>query len=122
MASLRQDRLVRLVGERCTTFWISQRSRVLTRNGICSDLYAVDIRRGRALLAYNMATTGGSVLGPIISGWVSMSTIGWRLSFWIGMAMGGILFIGVLLGMPETNHNVIMDRRAKEMRNNDNIS
>ncbi|RDI80306.1 hypothetical protein Vi05172_g9764 [Venturia inaequalis] len=93
-----------------------------TISGICSDLYAGDFRRGRALLAYNMATTGGSVLGPIISGWAGMSSIGWRLSFWIGMAMGGTGMLLAIACMPETNHDVILDRRAKQIRVSDKTS
>lgn len=95
----------------CCQSWL------LTMDRICSDLYALDMRRGRALLAYNMATTGGSILGPMISGWAVMSIVGWRLSFWIGLGTGGIAFLGVLLGMPESNHNVILDKRAKQIRN-----
>ncbi|KAI9054621.1 hypothetical protein LZ554_001774 [Drepanopeziza brunnea f. sp. 'monogermtubi'] len=85
-----------------------------TASGICADLYGDDLRRGDALLWYNIATQIGSVLGPIISGWVAL--LNWRLSFWIGLAYGGVFFLAALWLIPETNHLVILDWRAKEIR------
>ncbi|THZ71389.1 MFS general substrate transporter [Aureobasidium pullulans] len=49
-----------------------------TVSGICADLYSDDMRRGRALLWYNMATTLGSTLGPLISGFAVFDN--WRLT------------------------------------------
>lgn len=82
---------------------------------ICADLYAEDTRRGRALLGYNVATNFGSVLGPIISGWAVLDT--WRLSSWIGLGYSGACFLAVWFGMPESNANIILDKRAKHIRN-----
>ncbi|THX67036.1 MFS general substrate transporter [Aureobasidium pullulans] len=84
-----------------------------TVSGICADLYSDDMRRGRALLWYNMATTLGSTLGPLISGFAVFDN--WRLSYWIGLGYGGICFLGVLFLIPETN-STILDKRAKEIR------
>ncbi|THY88853.1 MFS general substrate transporter [Aureobasidium pullulans] len=85
-----------------------------TVSGICADLYSDDMRRGRALLWYNMATTLGSTLGPLISGFAVFDN--WRLSYWIGLGYGGICFLGVLFLIPETNSRTILDKRAKRIR------
>lgn len=69
-----------------------------------------------------MATSAGSVLGPIISGWGDLSPVGWRLSFWIGMGMGGVGMLLTIVCMPETNHNIILDRRAKQIRKSSTTS
>ncbi|THY22326.1 hypothetical protein D6D01_06345 [Aureobasidium pullulans] len=81
---------------------------------ICADLYSDDMRRGRALLWYNMATTLGSTFGPLISGFAVFGN--WRLSYWIGIGYGGICFLGVLFLIPETNSRTILDKRAKKNR------
>ncbi|THW80126.1 MFS general substrate transporter [Aureobasidium pullulans] len=66
--------------------------RPISLSRICADLYSDDMRRGRALLWYNMATTLGSTLGPLISGFAVFDN--WRLSYWIGLGYGGICFLG----------------------------
>lgn len=86
---------------------------------ICADLYSDDMRRGRALLWYNMATTLGSTLGPLISGFAVFDN--WRLSYWIGLGYGGICFLGVLFLIPETNSRTILDKRAKKIRKTEEI-
>ena len=40
----------------------------------------------------------------------------WNLPFWVGGAMGAACFGVVALGMPETNHNIILDSRAREIQ------
>lgn len=81
---------------------------------ICADLYGEDTHRGHALLGYNMFSNLGPVLGPVISGWAVMDN--WRLSFWIGLAYGGLCFLAVLVATPETNHKTLQDKRAKKLR------
>lgn len=87
--------------------------RPISLSRICADLYSDDMRRGRALLWYNMATTLGSTLGPLISGFAVFDN--WRLSYWIGLGYGGICFLGVLFLIPETNSRTILDKRAKKI-------
>lgn len=70
------------------------------------------------MLVYNMVTTLGGVAGPIISGFSVMYN--WRLSFWIGMGIGGVCLLGVLFFMPETNATTILDKRAKQLRREHN--
>ena len=61
-----------------------------------------------------MATQIEAAIGPIISGWAAMHS--WNLPFWVGGAMGAACFGVVALGMPETNHNIILDSRAREIQ------
>ncbi|KAL2062792.1 hypothetical protein VTL71DRAFT_5864 [Oculimacula yallundae] len=85
-----------------------------TAGGICADLYAEDLHRGHAILGYNMATQIGAVFGPVISGWAVMHSC--NLPFWTGLGIGTFCFTVAVLGMPETNHNVVLDKRAKQIQ------
>ncbi|CZS97053.1 related to fluconazole resistance protein (FLU1) [Rhynchosporium agropyri] len=85
-----------------------------TAGGICADLYAKDLHRGHAILGYNMATQIGAVFGPIISGWAVMHS--WSLPFWVGLGIGAFCLTASIVGMPETNHNVILNKRAKQIQ------
>ncbi|EEY17858.1 polyamine transporter 4 [Verticillium alfalfae VaMs.102] len=67
--------------------------------GLFADIYDEPIQRGRVLAYFMTATTIGPPLGPIISGFAS--TIDWRLTFWIGLALLGI-GLPALITLPET--------------------
>ncbi len=60
------------------------------------------------------ATTWGPLLGPLISGYVSVS-VGWRWVYWIELIFAGATW-PFLLMMPETYPPVILQRRAKKLR------
>ncbi|KAL9949898.1 hypothetical protein D7B24_006119 [Verticillium nonalfalfae] len=78
--------------------------------GLFADIYDEPIQRGRVLAYFMTATTIGPPLGPIISGFAS--TIDWRLTFWIGLALLGI-GLPALITLPETYVPVIR-RRLKQ--------
>lgn len=83
-------------------------------SGICANLYGGQKSRGRALLSYNVATSLGPVVGPIMSGWANL--LDWRWAFWLGLIYGGIsLFF--LLWLPETNHQMVLAQHAQAIRN-----
>lgn len=58
--------------------------------GLYADIYMGDSRaRGRAMAGFMTASTIGPTLGPLISGYVSESALGWRWTFWIGLILAG---------------------------------
>ncbi|OCL12877.1 MFS general substrate transporter [Glonium stellatum] len=81
--------------------------------GICADIYHNPESRGRAMALFMAATTFGPVLGPGISGFISVVT--WRWAFWIGVIVAGLAW-PFLLSMPETYAPIILKRRAQKLR------
>lgn len=81
--------------------------------GLFADIYDEPIQRGRVLAYFMTATTIGPPLGPIISGFAS--TIDWRLTFWIGLALVG-LGLPALITLPETYVPVIRRRLKQKAR------
>ncbi|KAM0282793.1 hypothetical protein ACHAQH_002797 [Verticillium albo-atrum] len=79
--------------------------------GLYADIYDEPLQRGRVLSYFMAATTIGPPLGPIISGFAS--TIDWRLTFWIDLALIGVGFPAVAL-LPETYVPVIRRRLKRQ--------
>lgn len=59
------------------------------------------------------ATTWGPVLGPLISGFISV--LSWRWAFWFALILAGATLVPLIL-MPETFGPVILARRARKLR------
>lgn len=59
------------------------------------------------------ATTWGPILGPSISGFVSVIT--WRWAFWVGLIIAGATWLPLAF-MPETYAPTILKKRAKKSR------
>lgn len=68
--------------------------------GLFADLYPGTVNRGRAVLLLGLMTNLGPLIGPIISGFVSVE--GWRWMFWVSLILAGITwpFMIVLPGWP----------------------
>ncbi|KAI9873408.1 MAG: hypothetical protein M1830_000445 [Pleopsidium flavum] len=81
--------------------------------GLYADILNDPVERGRAISMFMAATTFGPLLGPIISGFVSV--VGWRWTFWVGFIIAGVSFIPLLF-LPETYGPVILQKRAQRMR------
>ncbi|KAK8234821.1 major facilitator superfamily domain-containing protein [Phyllosticta capitalensis] len=67
--------------------------------GVCADVYNDPLLRGRAMAVYMAATTFGPLIGPIISGFISV--VDWRWTFWVGLIIAGMTWVPLVL-MPET--------------------
>jgi MFS family permease len=39
--------------------------------------------RGKAMLLYAVSPFAGPALGPVVSGWISVSGVSWRWIFWV---------------------------------------
>ncbi|KAK3717067.1 hypothetical protein LTR37_006122 [Vermiconidia calcicola] len=82
--------------------------------GIYADIYNNQRARGVAITAFMAGTTWGPLLGPLISGFVSVG-VSWRWVYWIELIIVGCTW-PFLLFMPETYGPVILRQRAKKMR------
>ncbi|KAJ5618411.1 hypothetical protein N7528_007054 [Penicillium herquei] len=82
--------------------------------GMIADLWEADTQQ-YAVAAVVFSSVGGSVLGPVIGGFVE-AFLPWRWNIWIQLIFGGFVQIMHLLLVPETRTSVLMDRIAKKMR------
>ncbi|ORY78516.1 MFS multidrug transporter [Protomyces lactucae-debilis] len=89
--------------------------------GIVNDLYHVDVH-GYALNYVVLSSVSGSVLGPVVGGFIE-ANLNWRWVFWVQLIFGGVTQLMHALLVPETNPTVLMDREARRRRteNNENI-
>ncbi|KAJ4291968.1 hypothetical protein N0V90_009866 [Kalmusia sp. IMI 367209] len=81
--------------------------------GICADVYHDPVSRGRSMAIFMAATTFGPILGPPISGFISV--ISWSWAFWIGAIFAGATW-PLFVFFPETYGPVILKRRAQRVR------
>ncbi|KAJ5172871.1 hypothetical protein N7492_005464 [Penicillium capsulatum] len=82
--------------------------------GMIADMWEADTQQ-YAVAAVVFSSVGGSVLGPVIGGFVEQF-LPWRWSIWIQLIFGGFVQIAHLLIVPETRTTVMMDNIAKKMR------
>jgi MFS family permease len=76
--------------------------------------------RANVLIRYAVAfvvfsSVGGSVLGPIVGGFVEQH-LEWRWAIWIQLIFGGFVQLLHLWLVPETRSTILMDRIAKKRR------
>ncbi|KAK4513839.1 uncharacterized protein ATC70_005845 [Mucor velutinosus] len=69
--------------------------------GYIADLYPVE-ERGTAFGKYMFSAILGPVSGPIVRGFLIMSPLGWRATFWFCSALGIFIFLITLFFTPET--------------------
>ncbi|ORY75003.1 MFS general substrate transporter [Leucosporidium creatinivorum] len=82
--------------------------------GTVADLF-VTADRGMPMSIFSLGTFVGFGIGPAIMGWVEQY-LGWRWISWIQMAMGGAIFLALVLFTRETRGSVILSRRARKLR------
>lgn len=71
--------------------------------------------RGKAIAFFAWAPYAGPCLGPLVNGFVSVSTDSMKLIYWINMAFCGTMWLLVAM-IPETYAPVILRKRAKKLR------
>ncbi|MCJ1420106.1 hypothetical protein MMC32_006463 [Xylographa parallela] len=82
--------------------------------GTVSDLWARN-ECGNAMAIYGLSSTAGPPIALVISGYVVQNK-GWRLLFWIFMAILGGFWIIMVLALPETRHTIILDKKTQRVR------
>ncbi|KAK3048833.1 hypothetical protein LTS18_012863, partial [Coniosporium uncinatum] len=92
---------------------IAGASPIAVVGGICADVYRTPEARGRAMAIFMASTTFGPLLGPIISGY--MSVYSWRWSFWVGLIIAGVTWVPLAF-IPESYEPVLLLRKAKRLR------
>lgn len=81
--------------------------------GLYADIYRDPRQRGRAMAYFMAATTFGPVMGPFVSGFLSISS--WRWTFWFGLVLAGFT-IPFLIALPETYLPILLHRKAERLR------
>lgn len=93
---------------------------VFASSGLClvggsiADMFPAETR-GKAIAFFAFAPYCGPVFGPLVNGFISVSTGRMDLIMWVNMAFAGGMWILVSL-IPETYAPVILSRRAKKLR------
>ena len=82
--------------------------------GMIADLWEAD-RQQYAVAFVVFSSVGGSVLGPLIGGFVE-KYLAWRWCIWIQLIFGGAVQIVHLIFVPETRTTILMNRIAKKRR------
>ncbi|SMN18085.1 similar to Saccharomyces cerevisiae YGR138C TPO2 Polyamine transport protein specific for spermine [Maudiozyma saulgeensis] len=82
--------------------------------GSIADMFPASTR-GKAIAVFAWAPYAGPVLGPLVNGFISVSTGRMDLIFWVNMAFAGVMWI-ITAFIPETYAPVILQRRAKKLR------
>ena len=82
--------------------------------GTIADVWATE-ERGFAIAYFAAAPYCGPVVGPVVTGWITVGSGRLDLFFWVNMAFAGVVSIIMCL-VPETYAPVILKRRAKRLR------
>ena len=84
--------------------------------GMIADLWEADGQQ-YAVACVVFSSVGGSVIGPVIGGFVEQF-LPWRWNIWIQLIFGGFVQALHFLLVPETRTTIMLDRIAKKMRKN----
>lgn len=79
--------------------------------GLFADIYEGPVARGQAVSAFLVVAACGPLVGPLISGFISIH-LGWRWTFWVGTMIAGV-GLPLVWCLPETYATVI-GRKASE--------
>lgn len=82
-----------------------------------ADIYEAD-KQQYAIAYIVFSSVGGSVLGPVVGGFVQQF-LGWRWCIWIQLIFGGFIQLIHFFFVPETRTTIMMDKIAKKRRKAD---
>ncbi|KAK0621690.1 major facilitator superfamily domain-containing protein [Bombardia bombarda] len=82
--------------------------------GMIADIFEPDEQQ-YAVAYIVFSSVGGSILGPIIGGFVE-AYLDWRWTVWIQLIFGGFVQLLHLVLVPETRTTILLDRIAKKRR------
>lgn len=84
-------------------------------SGTIADCFRQE-ERGFVMSAWTSPILLGPTLGPIVGGYVSASSLGWRWNFYILAIMTGLVFVLTVVVLSETYPPVLLQRKAKKLR------
>lgn len=84
--------------------------------GMIADMFDADNQQ-YAVAYIVLSSVGGSILGPIVGGFVE-ANLNWRWCIWIQLIFGGFVQLLHLFTVPETRTTVCLDKIAKQRRKN----
>ncbi|ANB15694.1 Tpo2p [Sugiyamaella lignohabitans] len=82
--------------------------------GTIADIWSKE-QRGMGIALFSFGPYSGPVFGPIVNGFINVSTHRLDLFFWVNMAFAGVVML-LIISIPETYAPVILKRRAKRLR------
>lgn len=82
--------------------------------GMIADIFEPDNQQ-YAVAFIVFSSVGGSVLGPVVGGFVEQY-LAWRWNIWIQLIFGGAVQLTHLICVPETRTTILMDKIAKKRR------
>ena len=82
--------------------------------GMIADIFESD-KQQYAVAYIVFSSVGGSVLGPIVGGFVE-ANLNWKWCIWIQLIFGGFVQLLHLFLVPETRTTILMNRIAKKRR------
>lgn len=83
--------------------------------GMIADLWEADSQQ-YAVACVVFSSVGGSVLGPVVGGFVEAFVSDWRWCIWIQLLFGAFVQALHWFVVPETRSTVMMNKIAKNMR------
>ena len=88
--------------------------------GMVADMFEAD-NQGHAVAFVVFSSVGGSILGPIIGGFIEVHA-NWRWTAWVQLLFGLAVQILHLFSVPETRTTIMMDNIARKRRSTDEPS
>jgi multidrug resistance protein len=79
--------------------------------GLFADVFEGPVARGQAVAAFLFVAASGPLVGPLISGFISVH-LGWRWTFWVGLLIAG-MGMPLVWCLPET-YSAVIARKASE--------
>ncbi|THH13906.1 hypothetical protein EW146_g6361 [Bondarzewia mesenterica] len=89
--------------------------------GFIADVWD-PVGRGPATTMFATTVALGPVMGPVVSGFIVESYLGWRWVFWVMMMFAGACTALAILFMPETFAPVLLHKKAKRLRKADPVA
>ena len=86
-----------------------------TAGGTLGDVFDHQ-QRGKIFPWFGAIALFGPMISPVVGGYVGESGMDWRWAEWITLCIAGGLFVTMLLFLPETYAPIILEWKAKAMR------
>lgn len=81
--------------------------------GTVSDLWERN-SSGGPMAVYGLSSTFGPPMALVVTGYIALNP-GWRMIFWVLMAITGGFWILLTFTIPETRHTIILQRKTRKI-------